>query len=178
MPKRIPEEELDAILTVVAAHPESVAVATIRDGLSFELPARMLQRRLALLVQQRRLIAEGRGKGRRYRCPRLVTATGSPVAGSATVTAHGEVYLPLSPEAEAIKHTVRAPIQERQPVGYEREFLDGYRPNQTYYLPAATRQRLLALGRPPDSERPSAATSNDRMCRGPSSTWLAPVSTI
>ena len=64
MPKRIPEQELDAIRTVVAAHPEGVRVSAIRDGLPYELPPRMLQRRLALLVEQKRLIAEGRAAGR------------------------------------------------------------------------------------------------------------------
>ena len=155
MPKRIPEHELDAILTVVAAHPEGVQVSAIREGLPYALPPRMLQRRLALLVERKRLIAEGRGKGRHYRVPLTITGKGSLVAGSATVEARGEVYVPISPDAEAIKQAIRAPIQERQPVGYQRDFLDDYRPNETYYLPAETRQRLLEMGRPPDSERPA-----------------------
>ena len=41
----------------------------IREGLPYQLSPRMLQRRLALLAEQRRLIAEGQGKGRRYRAP-------------------------------------------------------------------------------------------------------------
>jgi Fic/DOC family len=155
MPKRVPEQELDAILAVVAAHPHGVPVGAIREGLPYELPPRMLQRRLALLVEQKRLIAEGRGKGRRYRAPVTITGKGSPIAGSATVEGRGEVYVPVSSEAEAIKRAVRAPIQQRQPVGYRRAFLDDYRPNLTYYLPAETRQRLLEMGRPPDGERPA-----------------------
>jgi hypothetical protein len=155
MPKRIPEQELESILAIVAAHPEGVQVRTIRDGLPHELPPRMLQRRLALLVEQKRLVAEGRGKGRRYRAPVTITGKGGLVAGSATLEGRGEVYVPISPEAEAIKHAVRAPIQNRRPVGYKRAFLDVYRPNVTYYLPAETRQRLLEIGRPPDGERPA-----------------------
>ena len=149
MPKRIPEQELDAILTVVAAHPEGVQVSAIREGLPYELPPRMLQRRLALLVEQKRLIAEGQRKGRRHRVPVTTIGKGNLVAGSATVEPRGEVYVPLSPEAEAVKQAIRAPIQKRQPVGYQRAFLDDYRPNVTYYLPAETRQRLLDMGRPP-----------------------------
>ena len=155
MPKRIPEQELDAILTVVAAHPEGVQVSAIREGLPYELPPRMLQRRLALLVEQKRLIAEGQRKGRRHRVPVTITGKGNLVAGSAIVEARGEVYVPLSPEAEAVKQAIRAPIQKRQPVGYQRAFLDDYRPNVTYYLPAETRQRLLDMGRPPNGERPA-----------------------
>jgi hypothetical protein len=155
MPKRVPERELDAILAVVAAHPEGVPVGTIREGLPYELPPRMLQRRLALLVEQKRLFAEGQRKGRRYRVPVTTTGKGNLVAGTATVEARGEFYVPISPEAKAIKQAIRAPIQERQPVGYRRDFLDDYRPNETCYLPAETRQRLLEMGRPPDGERPA-----------------------
>ena len=54
MPKKIPEQELEAILTIVADHPDGVQVRVIRDGLEFDLPPRMLQRRLALLVEQKR----------------------------------------------------------------------------------------------------------------------------
>lgn len=155
MPKRVPEQELDAILAVVATHPEGVPVGTIREGLPYELPPRMLQRRLALLVEQKRLIAEGRGKGRRYRAPATITASANLTLPSVTVEARGEPYVPVSPEGQESKNAVRAPIQDRRPVGYQRAFLDNYRPNETWYLPAATRQRLLEMGRPPDGERPA-----------------------
>ena len=155
MPKRIPQQELDDILTVVAAGPEGVRVKAIREGLPFELPPRMLQRRLALLVEQKRLIGEGRAKGRRYRMPVAMSGKGNLVADSAIAEARSEVYVPVSPEAEAVKQAIRAPIQKRQPVGYQRAFLDDYRPNVTYYLPAETRQRLVDMGRPPGDGRPA-----------------------
>ena len=84
MPKNIPEQELEAIIEIVAAHPDGVQVKTIRDGLVFDLPPRMLQRRLALLVEQNRLIAEGRGRGRRYR-PSSGNAIVSPAPGKLAI---------------------------------------------------------------------------------------------
>ena len=158
MPKRIPEQELDAILTVVETYPEGVPVRTIREGLPYELPPRMLQRRLALLVEQKRLVAEGQRKGRRYCVPATITDKGNRVAVGASSTGAGMAtidYVPISPEAEAIKRVIRAPIGERQPVGYQRAFLDDYWPNVTYYLSAKTRQRLFDVGRPPYGERPA-----------------------
>ena len=155
MPKRIPEKELDAIVAVVAAQPGAVPVSAILAGLPDELEKRTLQRRLALLVEQKLLIAEGEGKARRYRAPVAVTGALNPIAGKATLEARGEVYLPLSPEGEEIRQAVRAPIQNRQPVGYRRHFLEDYRPNVSYYLPAETRRRLLVIGRPPGGERPA-----------------------
>ncbi len=153
MPKKIPNQELDAIVQIVATHPDGVAAKTIRNELTFELPTRMLQRRLALLVEQKRLIAEGSGKGRRYRAPAIVTANATLPALIASGQA--EVYVPVSPQGQEIKMTVRAPIQDRQPVGYQRNFLDAYQPNVTCYLPPEMRQRLQEMGRPPDGERPA-----------------------
>ena len=156
MPKRILEQELDAILTVVASHRESVRASAIREGLPYVLPPRMLQRRLALLVEQKRLIAEGQRKGRRYRVPpETLTVESSLVAHDKIAEVHVEDYVPISPEAQAIKQAIRAPIQNRQPVGYQRAFLDDYQPNVTYYLPAETRQHLLEIGRPADGEHPA-----------------------
>jgi len=152
MPKKIPEQELKAITAIVAAHPNGVQVKTIRDGLVFDLPPRMLQRRLALLIKQKRLIVEGRGRGSRYRLP-VATGVGRLVAGNAEVVGRGEVYVPISPEGEAIKQAVREPTQNRNPVGYNRAFLDEYRPNETFYLSTEKRQRLLEMGRSPDSQR-------------------------
>ena len=157
MPKKIPEQELEAIFAIVATHQDGVQVRTIREGLAFELPPRMLQRRLALLVEQERLVAEGRGKGRRYQLPPGDIVT-RPAPAQLAIKGHParvEVYPPISPEAEAIKQAVRAPIQHRQPVGYQRAFLDNYRPNETFYLPLETRQRLLDMGRSPDGRRPA-----------------------
>ena len=154
MPKKIPEQELEAIVAIVAAHPDGVQVKTIRDGLVFDLPPRMLQRRLALLVKQKQLIVEGRGRGSRYRLP-VITGEGRVVSGDAKSEGRGEVYIPISPEAKAIKQAVREPIQNRNPVGYNRAFLDEYRPNDTFYLSAETRQRLLEMGRSPDGLRPA-----------------------
>ena len=156
MPKRVPEEELDAIVRVAAAYPHSVRAGAIRDQLPHEMPARMLQRRLALLVKQKRLVAEGRAKGRRYRVP----------SHDAVTPSEKEIYPDVSSEAKAIRGKVRAPIQQRTPVGYRRTFLDAYQPNITHYLPAEVRQHLLEIGRLPGDDRPAgtfARTIYDRL---------------
>jgi Fic family protein len=154
MPKKISEQELEAILAIVADNPGGVRVRAIHDGLEFDLPPRMLQRRLALLIEQKRLVAEGRGKGRRYRLP-VISGEVQLVSGGAKLEVRGEVYVLVSTEGETIKQAVREPIQNRSPVGYNRAFLDDYRPNETFYLPLETRQGLLDMGRSPDGQRPA-----------------------
>ena len=152
MPKQVPEQELDAILTVVAAHADGMLASAIRERLPYDLPLRTLQRRLALLVGQKRLSAEGGRRNRRYHVS-PVTLTVESSLGAPDLEVHVDAYVPISPEAEALKRAIRAPIPERQPVGYERAFLDDYRPNVTYYLPAETRQHLFDVGRPPTGQR-------------------------
>lgn len=153
MPKLIATDELDALLRAVASFPNGAAVEDIRSAPGIELPKRTLQRRLALLVRQKRLTVEGRGRGSRYRLP-AKGGTAS-ISGSGRVQARGEAYVPISPKGEFIKQAVREPIQNRRPVGYNRAFLDAYRPNDTFYLTQEIRQRLLALGRSPGAERPA-----------------------
>ncbi|MFV1998579.1 MAG: Fic family protein [Acidiferrobacterales bacterium] len=70
-------------------------------------------------------------------------------------TAQVENYIAISPEGKVIKQAVRESIQKRHPVGYNRAFLDEYRPNESFYLSLETRQRLMELGRSSDGERPA-----------------------
>ena len=72
MPKQIPGNELDAVLSAVAHFPGGGSIEEIRGALTvLTLPQRTLQRRLAWLVAEKRLIAEGRGRASRYRLPAL-----------------------------------------------------------------------------------------------------------
>jgi len=67
MPKAIPQSEFDAILAAVSHFLDGASVEQIRAALEIELPRRTLQRRLATLVEQDRLMIEGQGRGSRYR---------------------------------------------------------------------------------------------------------------
>jgi len=154
MPKLVPQAELDAVLQAVARFPEGVSIEDIGGVLEVKLPRRTLQRRLALLVEQKRLTVEGRARGSRYRLP-AITGEAHIVLPAFTAEARGEVYIPTSPEGEAVKQAVRQPIQNRRPVGYNRAFLDAYRPNDSFYLTPEIRQQLCELGRSPDGQRPA-----------------------
>lgn len=157
MPKQVSQAKLDAVLRAVARFPEGASILEISGVLAVTLPRRTLQRHLALLVDQNQLRITGRGRGSRYRLP--TKGIEPPVSPSKiTVKEHAvqsEIYIPVSHEGEGIKQAVRAPIQERHPVGYNRAFLDSYRPNDTFYLPADVRRDLLELGRSPDGDRPA-----------------------
>ena len=152
MPKRITEEDLTPFLEAVAQFPDGASIEEISTVLGEEVARRTLQRRLALLVERGQLSITGRKRGSRYRIPLVSGALGL-TTEDAKVKISVEVYIPISPEGERIKRAVREPIQNRRPVGYIRDLLDAYRPNETYYLSDETRQRLLSLGHTTDGER-------------------------
>lgn len=148
MPKQVPEEELSAILEVVRRFPEGMSVSQIVSALSQKRPQRSLQRRLQMLVDQGRLVLEGVGRGSKYLLPK-------PEIAPPAETQQSAAQLPVSTESGKIRATVRAPIHERNPVGYQREFLDAYRPNETAYLSPELRQHLAEAGTSPDGELPA-----------------------
>ena len=156
MPKQVARAEYERLIEVVGKFPEGVSTDEIACAPEINLSRRTLQRRLAELVQDGRLTLEGRGRGSRYRTPRRVSVEAGSVRFSFDVPpAMGAIGIPISPEGESVRQSVGAPIQARRPVGYHRAFLDRYRPNETFYLPAEARRRLRALGHSPDEERPA-----------------------
>lgn len=151
MPKKIPKEEFESIVAVVAAHPEGAGVGVIRESLEIALPDRMLQRRLRRLAEEGRIVARGRGKGRRYfpkPGPEPATeeeAHPSPVIGG----------IELSADGRAIKQSVLRPASERIPVGYQPDFLESYHPNTTAYIPNGLRRELTEIGQVGQAELPA-----------------------
>ena len=155
MPKKIPQNELDAILVAVSQFPEGASVKDLSEMLDKKLPRRTLQRRLAYLVDQKRLAIARRGRGTRYQI-RKNTIKADIVLPFIEVKGRiGEGYVPISQEGKAVKEAVRLPIQNRQPVGYKRSFLDAYRPNESFYLSGKIRRHLLKLGHSNENEQPA-----------------------
>ena len=74
MPRTISQSELDAIRRAVGGFPAGASVEEIAGVLETGMPRRTLQRRLALLVEQERLVSRGRGRGCRYFSPEHLEA--------------------------------------------------------------------------------------------------------
>jgi len=155
MPKQIPQDELDAILEIVGRFTEGASIEEIGEGLEKKPPRRTLQYRLARLVEREKLNIEGKGRGSRYRLPGVTLHIDSAIHEHRSSEITLEVYVPVSAEGKIIKQAVRSPIQDRQPVGYQRELLNAYRPNESFYLPEKTRQHLMKLGRSPEDDLPA-----------------------
>ncbi len=155
MARSIPEEHLRAIEEAARQHPEGLTARQIHDALDSAPPRRTLQYRLKSLVDSGRMIMEGAGRWARYRVSREISATGRAVTGSPTAHARAQVLPPLSASGAEIQAYVRRPPTARKPVGYDRAFLDSYRPNETFYLSQADRRRLQEVGTPKIAEQPA-----------------------
>jgi Fic family protein len=148
MPKTpVPEEVLKAIVDVLKAHPDGVTLTNIAEALGEKVSRRTLQNRLRYLIDQGRAVVEGQSRAVKYR-----------PAGSSSIVAVAPVdvdLLPLSNEAKDIRQIVSQPITKRKIVGYNRDFLDSYRPNETAYLTDAQRARLHKIGAVPIGNQPA-----------------------
>jgi Fic/DOC family len=145
MPKRIPDKETAAILAAVGNHPEGASRAEIQKSLRLKIPPRTLQFRLRSLVEDGRLVPEGASRAARYR---LATPETAPVEVTPKPAETKEEKGPgISKAGERIRRYLRQPFTARKPVGYNRTFLDSYRPNKTAYLSPAERARLAKIGR-------------------------------
>ncbi|MDO8543394.1 MAG: Fic family protein [Opitutaceae bacterium] len=151
MRQPISDEQLDTVLRAVRRHPGGASIDDILAAVRPVVPRRTLQRWLAVLVGQRRIVPEGATRSRRYRAAEAVPTlpAGRGARADPPPTAAGKDLDPirLSAAAKEIKRRVTRPLTQRQPVGYKLSFLDGYRPNVSAYLPPALRKKLAALGR-------------------------------
>lgn len=134
----------EAIVAAVTAAPDGLGIDALQAVFP-DVSRRSLQRYLAALAADGRLVTEGSARARRYRAAEV----------QAPVAAAAEPVLPLSPPGRQVLADVRRPLARRRPVGYRREFLDGYRPNVSFYLPQDLRTRLHRLGRSPVQDRPA-----------------------
>ena len=144
--RRIREEDLLAIEAAVQRHPEGATARQIHEVLETAPPRRTLQYRLRSLVDAKRLAMDSSGRWARYRVPETVDAVARVVSGVPTISARAEAVPSwLTETALEIHDRVRQPSDVRCPVGYDRAFLDSYRPNDTFYLSDAERQRVCEI---------------------------------
>ena len=156
MARRVQEDDLQAIEAAVRRQSEAMTARQLNDVLEFPPPHRTLQYRIKLLVESKRLVMEGAGRSARYRVPRVISVAADPVGWHFSVPEPRlEVLPPMSESGAEIRELVRRPLEARHPVGYDRDFLDRYRPNETFHLSVAERKQLRETGKPNIAEQPA-----------------------
>lgn len=107
-----------------------------------------VNRYLATLVSSGAILRQGSGPATSY----TIAAPGTHAVArtrtvQATDTSSRAVSLPWSAKALELRAQLEAPIGTRTPVSYQRQFVDGYVPNQSSLLPAHLAESLFAAGR-------------------------------
>jgi Fic family protein len=160
--RRVTEDDLQAIVDAVR-QANSATAHEVLAALGGAVPLRTVQYRIKLLVSTGRLVKQGKGPSARYTPPEL---SGPQVlAGEARIEEQGSLFVPISKKGAAIQEYVRKPEVVRTPVGYDRKFLDAYRPNTTTYLSAKEREHLHKIGTPQVGEQPAGTYAKQILSR-------------
>ncbi|HSU17737.1 Fic family protein [Longimicrobium sp.] len=152
--------ELLEVETLIASNPDGIGrqalEAAFAETFGRTIGYRTLLRRLRSLMDQDRVRTAGDGN-------RLVYVPGPALVLEAPAPEDG--YVPISREGARVRALVRRPLMERRPVGYDRGFVEAYRPGKTWYLPRQLREQLHEMGRTPDGERPAGTYAREIFSR-------------
>lgn len=155
------------LLNSIRASENGMTLAALLTGHP-DMARRTAQRLIAKLIESGQVTAQGEGRARRY-----FVAGAQIVTGTLTDRADGfPPFIPLSADSQDILAYIDLPPQARKPVGYQRDFLDAYRPNETWYLSESLRRQLHKMGRTADVDA-SAGTYSRAILKAHESTSSA-----
>lgn len=145
MARPIQTEALQAIEDAVGRYPEGATIQQIEVALERAPPRRTLQYRVRLLVDDHRLVMQGEGRSARYFLPQLLGAADAAKRG-AQANDEEIAFLSLSTGGKRVRAYISQVVEARKPVGYDRDFLESYRPGETFYLTLDERAHLREVG--------------------------------
>lgn len=141
--KRNAETWIVEILRIISGYPNGASIEDIRLHLKPETHLRKLQRYLKVMLDMAVIKTAGKARATRYHLAGSVSETGAQEKGNAKA----ESLIPLSISGEAVREKVTVPLQKRKPVGYNRTFLENYKPNVESYLTLEEKVKLAAIGK-------------------------------
>ena len=122
---------------------------------------RTAQRQISRLIQNGEVVARGEGRARRYFNTDVPTGIGSDLGRKDAFPG----FIPVSADSQDILSYIDQPLVARKPVGYQRDFLDAYRPNETWYLSESLRRQLHKMGQTTDINEPAGTYSRAILSR-------------
>ena len=144
--KQIVERELDIIITAVGQFREGASVEEVKAASGLNIELRTLQRRLKKLAEQGFIRLSGKTKAVQY----------YPISKDEgqEFQQRGEI-VSLSNAGRQVFELVSRPESQRKSVGYQRHFLELYRPNIDSYLSESEIERLSRIGKTSMTEQPA-----------------------
>ncbi|HJV86950.1 MAG TPA: hypothetical protein VJ698_15900 [Noviherbaspirillum sp.] len=122
-----------------------------------QVARRTAQRLISEMIAAGRISARGEGRARRY----------YPVSSTRTVAQTNQFpdFIPLSADSRDIVAYIDQPLEARKPVDYQRDFLEAYQPNKTWYLSAPLRRQLQKIGQTQQADAPAGTYSRAILSR-------------
>jgi Fic family protein len=119
-----------AVFKIIRQRDEAISLSELLERLGAQFAERSLRRWLNEMIDEGLLEKKGSKRGTRYQARASVPKMSFDFS---------------SRSLEAIEY-IRRPIFQRDPVSYQKKWLEEYQPNKTYYLENRERQKLLARG--------------------------------
>lgn len=119
---------------------------------------RSLQRALKSLEAQNKIEPKGQARSRTYFISKKPT---SELTTETKTTNSFFKEIQLSKESENLLKTINRPITKREPVGYNKKFLENYIPNKSFYLKPDQKNELSKLGLVETTQKPAGTYARD-----------------
>lgn len=113
---------------------------------------RAINRTIVSLQKKNLIVSKGAGRSRVYILPE------QPQRISINDIA-------LSSDSRSLLKYIAQPVTARTPIGYDQDFLRGYKPNATFYLSAEQRKKLHVIGRVESVVRPAGTYARNILNR-------------
>jgi hypothetical protein len=109
-----------------------------------QIPRTSINRHLAKMAHAGALTRTGKGPSTAYQIKANAESPSSYSVAESNAPDTGHTW---GAKAENLLKNLRAPLGQRHPVSYQRDFVDGYRPNESALLPASLSATLHEQGR-------------------------------
>ena len=140
----------EKILTALKQFPKGASLDEIQKASDLHIDTRQFQRRLNSLYNSGQIDRTGKNKGTKYHSFVLEKIESPGIKP--------EIELSISKEGEEIIKKLSYPEEKRNPVSYNKNFLESYKPNIDFYLSSGQREMLRKIGRIGDNSIQEAGT--------------------
>lgn len=147
-----------ALFHIISQAAEGLSLAELQSSYP-AIARRTLQRHIAKLIDAGQIKAVGEGRARRYFVGRLNPVAVATPSGQQSQTDSFPAFIPLSADSWDILAYIDQPVEARKPVGYQRDFLEAYQPNQSWYLSESLRRQLHKMGKTTELAQPAGTYS-------------------
>ncbi|ERM84709.1 hypothetical protein P872_23655 [Rhodonellum psychrophilum GCM71 = DSM 17998] len=161
---KISENKLfDLVKEKLAKLPYGASLEEIKKGLGFHIELRTLQRRLKKLTEEGEIYTSGGSRATKYHLAFETNLVRESELEKLILSKKEGIY--ISPAGQKIMDAVSKPIRERTRVGYNRDFLESYRPNKDQFLTKDDLIKLTALGKTNTPNQPAGTHAKEILNR-------------